>query len=168
MSILIFLAVLFFLILVHELGHFLVAKWAGMRVDEFGIGFPPKLFGVRKGETEYTLNALPIGGFVKIYGENGSEDETSKERSFTSKSRWAQAAVLVAGVTMNALFAWVLFSIAFMIGVQGAVSETEAGPNAELVVVEALSGFPAEAEGLMRGSVITEIDGTDRAHSFCI
>ncbi len=73
-SILLFFAVLFVLILVHEWGHFIVAKKTGMRVDEFGIGFPPKLFGKKWGETEYTFNALPIGGFVRIFGEN-YEDE---------------------------------------------------------------------------------------------
>ena len=70
MSILIFFVVLFALVLVHELGHFIAATKTGMRVDEFGIGFPPKLFGVRHGETEYTFNALPIGGFVRIFGED--------------------------------------------------------------------------------------------------
>ena len=69
MTILLFFIVLFVLILVHEWGHFIVAKKTGMRVDEFGIGFPPKLFGIKKGETEYTFNALPIGGFVRIFGE---------------------------------------------------------------------------------------------------
>jgi regulator of sigma E protease len=78
MTILIFFLVLFVLILVHEWGHFIVAKKTGMRVDEFGIGFPPKLFGIKKGETEYTFNALPIGGFVRIFGEN-AEDAAQAE-----------------------------------------------------------------------------------------
>ena len=83
-----------------------------MRVDEFGIGFPPKLFGVKKGGTEYTFNLLPIGGFVKIFGENAEDAATEASKgaavtdSFTSKSKLAQSAVLVAGVTMNILFAW--------------------------------------------------------------
>lgn len=74
MSIILFFLVLFVLVLVHEWGHFIVAKKTGMRVDEFGIGFPPKIKGVQKGETEYTFNWLPIGGFVRIWGENGEED----------------------------------------------------------------------------------------------
>jgi regulator of sigma E protease len=85
MSILIFLLVLFVLVLVHEWGHFIVAKKTGMRVDEFGIGFPPKLFGVKKGETEYTFNALPIGGFVKIWGENGEESLSPDENEAQSR-----------------------------------------------------------------------------------
>lgn len=161
MSILIFLLVLFFLILVHELGHFLVAKWAGMRVDEFGIGFPPKLFGIKRGETEYTLNALPFGGFVKIQGENNEEHSHLDKRSFNQKSKWAQAAVLVAGVLMNALFAWALFSLAFVIGTQNAVSEADAGPDAELMVVGVLPDFPAEQGGLTKGAVIVGIEGTE-------
>ncbi|MEZ4200443.1 MAG: site-2 protease family protein [Candidatus Paceibacterota bacterium] len=105
--------VLFVLILVHEWGHFIVAKKTGMRVDEFGIGFPPKLFGIKRGETEYTFNLLPIGGFVKILGENGVDGETLSEtdraRAFSARPRFAQALVLVAGVAMNILFAWFLF-----------------------------------------------------------
>ncbi len=77
MSVLIFLAVIFVLVLVHEWGHFIVAKKTGMRVDEFGIGFPPKLFSWRKGETEYTFNLFPIGGFVRIFGENSADAEFS-------------------------------------------------------------------------------------------
>ncbi len=160
MSILIFLAVLFVLVLVHELGHFAVAKWTGMRVDEFGIGFPPKLFGVRKGETEYTLNALPIGGFVKIYGEDSivnGEDVHTVPRSFTSKSRWAQSAVLVAGVTMNILFAWLLVAIAFGIGVRSVVSEAEATPAAVLTVTQVLPDGPAGRAELPLGAVIQEV-----------
>ena len=160
MSILIFLAVLFVLVLVHELGHFAVAKWTGMRVDEFGIGFPPKLFGVKKGETEYTFNLFPVGGFVKIYGEDsiGVEGGEASQGAFTTKSKWAQAAVLVAGVTMNVLFAWVLVAIAFGIGVRGVVSEAEATPNAELHITSVLPGSPAEKAGLPAGAVIKGVE----------
>ena len=74
MSIFLFLLVLFVLVLVHEWGHYITAKKTGMRVDEFAIGFPPKLFGVKKGETEYNFNLFPIGGYVRIYGENAEDD----------------------------------------------------------------------------------------------
>jgi len=137
MSILIFFLVLFVLILVHEWGHFIAAKKTGMRVDEFGIGFPPKLFGVKKGETEYTFNALPIGGFVRIFGENPAaleDTDSDKVRAFGSRPYWAQAVVLIAGVTMNVVFAWLLFFITFMIGVPTAVEEITAGPEAQLYV----------------------------------
>ena len=135
---LIFLAVLFVLILVHEWGHYITAKKTGMRVDEFGIGFPPKLFGYQKGETEYTLNALPIGGFVRIYGEDPTqvENDPDRDRAFSARPRWAQAIVLVAGVVMNIVLAWALFVVVFMLGVPTGVSEEEAGPNATLQVVE--------------------------------
>lgn len=164
MSIIIFFAVLFVLILVHEWGHFIVAKKTGMRVDEFGIGFPPKLYGVKKGETEYTINALPIGGFVKIYGENYDDIEKSKvpgvviADSFTSKPKWAQALVLVAGVTMNILFAWFLFSLTYMIGVPTAVDESVATDSAELYVAAVLPESPASM--IPPGAVITSIESS--------
>lgn len=159
MTILTFLLVLFVLVLVHELGHFIVAKLAKMRVDEFGIGFPPKLFGVRKGETEYTFNLLPIGGFVKIFGEDavGVEGTPESDRAFTAKNKWAQAAVLVAGVSMNVLFAWLLFSIALGLGVQTAVDELNAGPDANLMITGIVPGSPAESAGLPHGAVLTGI-----------
>jgi regulator of sigma E protease len=129
MSILLFLAVLFVLVLVHEWGHFITAKKTGMRVDEFGIGFPPKAYSIKRGETEYSLNWLPIGGFVRIWGENLEEAEKLSQtgadlsRSFAARPKWAQAIVLIAGVVMNVLFAWLLLVITFMIGVPQAVSQ---------------------------------------------
>ena len=173
MSILIFFAILFVLVLVHELGHFLVAKKMGMRVDEFGIGFPPKLYGIKKGETEYTFNLFPIGGFVKIFGEDGLEQNdrevlgheqqhskrgsNDRERAFTSKNPWSQGAVLIAGVTMNVLFAWLLFTIALTIGVQTVINEYDAGANTQLVVTEVLPGSPASKAGLNDGIVVTSV-----------
>jgi regulator of sigma E protease len=160
MTILIFFLVLFVLILVHEWGHFIVAKKTGMRVDEFGIGFPPKLFGVKKGETEYTFNALPIGGFVRIFGENAQDAATEAKdggdisRSFTSKSKWAQTAVLIAGVTMNVLFAWLLFFIVFVTGVSTAVEEGKQGDDARLVVYNVLADSPADKAGIPVGAEI--------------
>jgi regulator of sigma E protease len=79
MTVIIFLAILAILIFVHELGHFLVAKKSGIRVDEFAIGFPPKLFAKKWGSTLYTLNIIPFGGFVKIFGEDAHSDEISEE-----------------------------------------------------------------------------------------
>jgi regulator of sigma E protease len=160
MTILIFLAVLFVLVLVHEWGHFIVAKKTGMRVDEFAIGFPPKLFGIKKGETEYTINLLPIGGFVRIFGENAQDashaslsgEDTSG--SFTSKSKWAQVGVLIAGVTMNIILAWFLFVVVFLIGVPTSVPEDEATDEAYLTVTSVLPGSPAEQAGLTVGSQI--------------
>src|ERR1035437_4874462 len=117
MSIIIFIIILLVLVLVHEFGHFFTAKRFGIRVDEFGFGFPPKLFSWKKGETEYSINALPFGGFVKIFGETFEEadmvevgflDKNSKEdfsRSLVSKPKWQQALVLFAGIFSNFLLA---------------------------------------------------------------
>lgn len=168
MSVLIFLAVLVLLILVHEWGHFIVAKKTGMRVDEFGIGFPPKITGIKKGETEYTLNWLPIGGFVRIWGENyedNDEESADKDRSraFSSRPKWAQALVLMAGVTMNVIFAWFLFSITFMIGVPTAVDESSVSEDAQLMVMGTMPDGPAK--DLPAGAVITEISSGEQVVS---
>ena len=153
---LIFIAVLFVLILVHEWGHYITAKWTGMRVDEFGIGFPPKLLGYKKGETEYTLNALPIGGFVRIYGEDPTrvEDDPDRDRSFSARPRLAQAVVLVAGVFMNVVLAWFLFAVVFMLGVPTAVEESDAGPNAVLRIVEITGSSVLQGEVPMNAQIV--------------
>jgi len=107
------------LVLVHEAGHFFAAKRFGIRVDEFGFGFPPKLFGWKYGETEYTINLLPIGGFVKIFGESPDGESingTDAGRSLINKPKYQQAIVLFAGVFANFLLAWLLFSIGLMLG----------------------------------------------------
>ena len=146
-TILIFLAVLFVLILVHEWGHYITAKLTGMRVDEFAIGFPPKLFSWRKGETEYSLNAIPIGGFVRIYGEDPTqvaEAGPDSARAFGARPKWAQAIVLVAGVTMNVVFAWFLFVVILLIGVPTQVEEGQQTDAAVLTVMGVLPGSPAD------------------------
>lgn len=156
MAIFIFIVVLFVLILVHEWGHYIVAKKTGMRVDEFGIGFPPKLFGVTRGGTEYTLNAFPIGGFVRIYGEDPTKvDDVDRTRSFSARPKWAQTLVLIAGVTMNVLFAWLLFVIIFMIGMPTAVDEADATDSAQLVIESVLPDSPGAV--LPVGAVVLSI-----------
>jgi len=162
MTILIFLAVLFVLILVHEWGHFITAKKTGMQVDEFGIGFPPRLVAKRMGETEYTLNLLPIGGFVRIVGENAEdiakgEEGSSNPRSFVHKPKWAQALVLVAGVAMNVIFAWLLYVVVFMVGVPTVVDEQMATDAAVLTVTSVLPGSPAADAGLVVGAEVTGV-----------
>ena len=157
MSVIIFFVILFVLVLVHEFGHYIVAKWSGMRVDEFAIGFPPKLLSFRKGETEYTLNLIPIGGFVRIYGENG-EDALSADtpRAFSRRPRILQALVLIAGVTMNILLAWTLYTATYVGGVATAVEENTASPTAKLVVLSVLPGSPAALGGIEAGDRIVE------------
>ncbi len=154
MSVFIFIVVIVALIVVHEFGHFVAAKLSGMRVDEFGLGYPPRAMTIAKiGETEYTLNWLPFGGFVKIYGEDGGEADP---RSFSARPRILQALVLIAGVTMNLLFAYVLITGALVAGTPRALSDSElAGArNQELVVASVLPGTPAARAGLLPGDSI--------------
>ncbi|MFA6520327.1 MAG: RIP metalloprotease RseP [Candidatus Paceibacterota bacterium] len=163
MSIVIFIVILLVLVLVHEAGHFFVAKKFGIRVDEFGFGFPPKLFGIKKGETEYTFNLLPLGGFVKIFGESPDEESMNgpdAERSFINKSKWKQALVLFAGVFMNFVLAWVLFSFGFISGLPASVGGETAGyeiSNINLVVTSVLPDSPAHDAGLKVGDKITSV-----------
>ncbi len=163
MSIIIFFIILLILVIVHEFGHFYSAKKFGIRVDEFGFGFPPKLFGVKKGETEYTFNLLPIGGFVKIFGENPDDENTNgpdKHRSFVHKPRWQQAIVLFAGVFANFLLAWVLFSFGFMSGMPTSVSnvgENQKLENVQLMVISVSPESPAEMAGLKAGDAIVSL-----------
>jgi regulator of sigma E protease len=167
-TVLLFLAVLFVLVLVHEWGHYIVAKKTGMRVDEFGIGFPPRLFGVRRGETEYTLNALPLGGFVRIYGEalvHGENEERDPDhhRAMWARPRWAQALVLVAGVVMNVVLAWCLYVVVFLIG-PTAVDEMQASESAVLLITSVLPASPLHEE-IIPGTQLVNIaaNGTSPA-----
>lgn len=165
MTIILFIAVLVFLILVHELGHFLAAKWSKMRVDEFAIGFPPRLFAVKKGETEYSINLLPIGGYVKIFGENGEEEVSTgdRSRSFAARPRYLQAIVLIAGVVMNILAAWVIFFAVAMIGTPTVVEEFEASENSSLTVIAIMPDSPADKAGIPLGATINDIRSKDQA-----
>ena len=90
----VFFIVLIVLVLIHELGHFIAAKWAKMQVDEFAFGFPPRLFSYKKGGTEYSFNLLPLGGYVKILGENGDKPENKNSKSFSSAPKYKQIIVL--------------------------------------------------------------------------
>lgn len=163
MSVILFLIILVILILVHEFGHFIVAKRFGIRVDEFGIGFPPKAVTLAKYKgTEYTLNWLPLGGFVKIFGENPNEESLrgpDRARSFVHKPKIVQATVLFAGVAFNILFAWILFSVVFMLGMPSALSEEEVGSShsVRLIISEVLKDSPAEMAGLMSGDELLSL-----------
>ena len=166
MSILIFLGVLFVLVVVHEWGHFIAAKKLGIRVDEFGVGFPPKAYGFKpKGsETEYSFNWLPIGGFVRIFGEDPNDESIKgpdSARSFVNKPAWVRAVVLVAGVSMNILFAYLLYVVAFSMGILTSTEGVEGGTarDHQVVIYEAFEGSPAQEAGLSSGDLIVGIEG---------
>jgi len=146
-TILIFLGVLALLILVHELGHFGTAKAFGIKVEEFGLGFPPRLFGVKRGETLYSLNAIPLGGFTKMAGE----EDPKVRRSLASKGVGTRIIVLSAGSIMNLLLPLVLFSIAFMIPHDVVIEPT--------VVAIVNPGSPAASAGIEVGDTILEVNG---------
>ena len=135
------------LLITHELGHFFTAKAVGVKVEEFGLGFPPRLFGVRRGETLYSLNAIPFGGFTRLAGE----EDPSVPRSLAGKSIGARLLVLGAGSLMNILLALVLFSIIFMVPadvVVGRVAVTEVAPDS-----------PAYLADIEAGDVIVSVNG---------
>ncbi len=170
MNIIIFIVILLVLVVSHEFGHFIVAKKSGIRVDEFSFGFPPKLFGKKFGETTYNFNLLPLGGYVKIYGENPDEDSINgpdSKRSIVNKPRYIQAAVLLAGVAMNFLVAWLLLSIGFMSGLPSSTSSVPNGTKVEnqaLTITSVAKDSPAEKAGIKTGDKIisfeTEKDST--------
>lgn len=172
-SVIIFVIVLVVLILVHELGHFIAAKLSGMRVDEFGIGYPPRALTIAKYKgTEYTLNWLPFGGFVKIYGEDGITAEKNREGaetvgvdkpapaapadSFVARPRMLQAITLIAGVAMNVVFAYIVFTIGLVIGTQQVLDSTQAATtkDAIIVIADVVKGGPADAAGFKRGDEV--------------
>ncbi len=128
----IFIAVISVLVFVHELGHFVFAKRAGMKVEEFGFGFPPRLFGITRGETTYSINWIPFGGFVRILGEDG--EDRDNPRSFGSKAFWPRMKVILAGVAMNFFFAIFLLMIGNSVGLRKAVDEADLSRASELQV----------------------------------
>lgn len=159
MYIILFFVILAILVLVHEFGHFYAAKKSGVRVDEFGLGFPPRLWGKTWKGTLYSLNAIPFGGFVKIFGENPDDDSISgpdSNRSFVNIAKWKQVLILAAGVIMNIVLAWLLFSVGFMSGMTMGVSDANDTyiTNKHVIVLDALPNSPARTAGLLSGDEI--------------
>ena len=164
MSIIIFIIILGGLILIHEFGHFIVAKRSGIRVDEFGIGFPPRLFRLwKKGGTEYTVNIIPFGGFVKIFGENPTEDARAdgpdKEHSFVHKSKLTQMAVIGAGVAFNVLTGWLLLSLIFAVGFKASADlyPERTLENVVVTVTNVVAKSPAATSGFKEGDVLKRV-----------
>lgn len=163
-TVFIFIGILGALVLVHELGHFLMAKRAGIRVEEFGIGFPPRIIGRRVGETLYSLNIVPLGGFVRIFGEEG--EGRGDPRSFVSKPVPVRLSILLAGVVMNFLFASLLFSFNFSQGLPTTYDEELLDSHAEyrdikVQIVGVRPESPAEEAGIQMGDTVREVSGRD-------
>jgi len=118
-------AVLGFMILIHEFGHYAVAKWLGVRVEQFAIGFGKRLVGFRRGDTDYRINAIPLGGYVKMSGENPMDDRTDDPREFMNHSRWHRFLIAIAGPAMNIILAVVLLTVVYMVHYEYATADDE-------------------------------------------
>lgn len=154
-TLLAFAFVLGVLIFVHELGHFLLARWHGVRVITFSLGFGPKLVRVTRGATEYCLSAIPLGGYVKMAGENPDDTHTGRDDEFLAKSKWQRLQILVAGPAMNLLLAVVLLAVVLM---QGADVPAYLDRPARVGAVEPAS--PAARAGIEPGDVIIRVGST--------
>jgi len=150
MTVILVIVVFLILIFPHELGHFLMAKASGMRVDRFSLGFGPKLWGIKRKETEYVISLFPVGGYVKIAGMAPGEEDV--EGGFCSKSLSKKIAVILSGSAMNFLVSILLFSLIFMIGFQVIDFENP-------IVGEVIKGSPAEEVGIKPGDRIVSVNG---------
>jgi regulator of sigma E protease len=145
-----FLFVLGVLVFIHELGHFLLARWNGVRVLTFSLGFGPKLLKVQRGDTEYCISIIPLGGYVKMAGENPEDQHTGADDEFMAKSKWQRFQILIAGPMMNILLSVVLLAAVLM---QGADVLAYLDQPAKVGAVQ--PGSPAEKAGLLPGDTIT-------------
>lgn len=167
LTIIVFVLILGLLIFVHELGHFVMAKRAGIKVEEFGFGFPPRVFGIKRGETIYSINLLPLGGFVKIYGEDGVDKEKIKEidkgRAFGDKPISTRAIVLVAGVAMNLVLAAFLLGIGHWIGLPTMIEDEDVvgADGAKIQIVQVAFNSPAEQAGIQMGDTVARLKAED-------
>jgi len=150
MTLLYFLIVIGILVFVHEFGHFLMAKRAGVRVEKFSLGMGPKIVGYKKGDTEYVISALPLGGYVKMAGENPDEEPTGAPDEFQSKSVWQRVTIAATGPLTNIVLAFLIMPFVFMVGTY------TLGP-AKVGFIE--KGSPAEQVGFEVGDVIEKING---------
>ncbi|MBU6414820.1 M50 family metallopeptidase [Patescibacteria group bacterium] len=162
----VFIVALGILVLVHEFGHFWVARKFGIRVEEFGFGFPPRLAEITKHGVRYSFNLLPLGGFVKIFGEQGEEE--NNPFSFASRPAWQRFSVLVAGVLMNVLLAWFLFSLVAGIGTPTAVdspADAAGVQNLRVAIVGVAPQSPADHAGLRFGDAILRLGTPDNTEA---
>ena len=159
-TLIIFLIVLSILVFVHEFGHFIVARIFGVKVEEFGFGFPPRMIGIKKKDTIYSINWIPLGGFVKLKGEEG--DHAQDHDSFISKKVWQRGIIVAAGVIMNFVLAAIIFSAGLMYGLphnlEGLPGSAQVR-DASIVVGQVLKDSPAEKVGFEYGDKVVSIDG---------
>jgi regulator of sigma E protease len=153
-SVFYFIIVIGFMVLIHEFGHYAVAKLLGVKVEQFAIGFGKRLFGIRRGETDYRINALPFGGYVKMAGENPMDERTGDPREFMSHPRWHRFLVAIAGPVMNILLAIVLLTGVYMVHYEHPAYMDQAA-----VVGWVDHGSPADKQGVKPGDKIVQIDG---------
>lgn len=155
LTIIVFLIVLGLLVIVHEFGHFIVAKKTGVKVEEFAVGFPPRLFSRKRGETEYSINAIPLGGYVKMLGEL---EHSSDKRAFENQKPIVRFWISIAGVIMNIVLAWVLLSIGFTVGMSPIVSSPDSIPgkrlSTEIIMADVSKDSPADKAGIQAGDVV--------------
>lgn len=156
MTILYFIITLGVLIFIHEFGHFLMAKKAGVRVERFSLGFGPRLIGIQRGETLYQVSALPLGGYVKLTGEDPTSEEAEHPKSFIRKSLWQRFKIVFAGPAMNLVLAVVLMPIVFSLG-----RPVPAYLDRTPVVAEVLTESPAASIGLQAGDEIRSVAGKE-------
>jgi len=162
-TIIVFIIILALLVLIHEWGHFKMARKFGIRVDEFGFGFPPKAWGKKVGETEYTINWLPLGGFVRIYGEQ--REGEGDPRSFVSKPVWQRMIVIVAGVFMNWVLAFLLLTIGFLYGMPQEVTPANESMarDVHISIVQVAANSPALDAGVKLGDTINSVSFQDES-----
>lgn len=139
------------LVIVHEFGHFIAAKRTGVRVEKFSIGFGPKLFSIRKGDTEYLISAIPLGGYVKMAGDDPAGHLTGRKYEFLSRSIIERFNIIFAGPLLNYLLAFLIFSVIFMFG----------SPTLTTEVGSLLKDYPAEKAGIVIGDKVMKVDGKD-------
>ncbi|MBI3631711.1 MAG: site-2 protease family protein [Candidatus Staskawiczbacteria bacterium] len=138
---------------IHEFGHFIIAKKFGVKVEEFGIGYPPKIFGKKFGETLYSVNLLPLGAFVKIYGEEGDVDDY---RSFSNLAIWKRVLIIIGGVVAFWIASIILFSVVFAIGADIPVGDQDVAglTNTRVQVISVAEDSPAKTAGLATGDIM--------------
>ena len=144
------------LMIIHEFGHFIIAKKFRVRVEEFGIGYPPRIFGKKIGETIYSINWIPLGAFVRIYGEEGGVDDL---RSFANLKIWQRVLIVIGGVVAFWIAAIVIFSIVFAMGADLPVGDQDVAglTNAKVQVVAVSYNSPAYQAGIKIGDTIKEV-----------